>query len=172
MKVPKTITHEYRLVDCRELVAAFADQTAHLDNKRGPLLVQLPPKLAFDAKVATAFFADMRRRIGNDPIVCEPRHASWFEPHADRLLVDQCVARVAADPAPAPEAATPGGWPGQKYARLHGSPRIYWSRYDEATIKRLAEQAIASEVETWTIFDNTTSGAAIENALDMLVVSR
>ena len=172
VKVPKAITHERRLVDCGELITAFAGQTAHLGAKRGPLLVQLPPKLAFDAAVATAFFADLRRRVADDPVACEPRHASWFEPSADQLLAEHRIARVAADPAPVPAAATSGGWPGLHYARLHGSPRMYWSRYDAAAILRLADQASASDVETWTIFDNTTSGAAIENALAMLALSR
>ena len=71
-------------------------------------------------------------------------------------------------PRTVPEAAAPGGWPGLRYARLHGSPRIYYSPYDAATIARLADEAAASEVESWTIFDNTTSGAATENALAML----
>ena len=168
VKVPKTITHEKRLADCADLIAAFADQSAPLDDKRGPLLVQLPPSLPFDAGIAVIFFASLRHAVGNAPIVCEPRHASWFAPDADRLFIDNHIARVAADPAPVPEAAAPGGWSGLRYDRLHGSPRIYYSGYDAATIAQLAEDARTSGAETWVIFDNTAAGAAIENALAML----
>ena len=172
VKLPKAITHEARLVGGGDAIAAFADQTANLGGKRGPALVQLPPSLVCDARIAATFFAELRRRFGDDPVVCEPRHASWFAPAADELLAAQRVARVAADPAPAAEAAAPGGWAGLRYTRLHGSPRIYWSRYDDAAVARAADAAAASDVESWTIFDNTASGAAVENALAMLAVSR
>ena len=170
VKMPKAITHERRLADCGELIAAFAAQTAELGDRRGPALVQLPPSLVFEAQTAARFFDDLRDAMGG-PIVCEPRHASWFAPAADQVLIDHHIARVAADPAKVPEAAHPGGWAGMRYARLHGSPRMYYSSYDDATIARLADDARAADVETWTIFDNTTSGAAIENALVMLEVS-
>jgi Protein of unknown function DUF72 len=50
--------------------------------------------------------------------------------------------------------------------RLHGSPRKYWSRHDESYIATLAEtvRSIPSADEVWCVFDNTASGAAIENA--------
>ncbi len=167
VKVPKAITHAARLVGCGDAVAVFAEQTGHLGAKRGPLLVQLPPSLTFDAGVAADFFDDCRRSLGDAPIVCEPRHAGWFAADAESLLIDYRIARVAAVPAPVPGAGEPGGWPGLRYTRLHGSPRIYWSRYDDATIARLAGEAVSGEAERWTIFDNTASGAAIENALAM-----
>lgn len=168
VKVPKEITHQRRLVDCSELIAAFAAESAALGDRRGPMLVQLPPSLVLDAEVAARFFDDLRDAADGSPIVCEPRNASWFTPDADALLVEHHVARVAADPARVPEAAKPGGWPALRYARLHGSPRMYYSSYDAAIVVRLADEAAASGVESWTIFDNTASGAAAENALAML----
>jgi uncharacterized protein YecE (DUF72 family) len=100
------------------------------------------------------------------PVVCEPRHETWFTRAADDLLIRHRVARVAADPAPAAGADRPGGWSGLVYFRLHGSPRKYWSRYDDAFIEKLAEKlrAVAASVDVWCIFDNTASGAALENA--------
>jgi uncharacterized protein YecE (DUF72 family) len=50
------------------------DQTDGLE-KRGPILVQLPPSLSFDASVVTAFL-DVVRKLYNGPMVCEPRHAT------------------------------------------------------------------------------------------------
>jgi uncharacterized protein YecE (DUF72 family) len=164
VKLPRAISHEAKLRDCTAPVERFAEETAALGVKRGPVLVQLPPRLAFDAAVAEDFFAMMTRAIGG-PIVCEPRHASWFTPEADALLVRHRIARVAADPAPVPEAARPGGWLGLAYFRLHGSPRIYWSDYDEAALGRWRALAQATGAETWVIFDNTASGAATADAL-------
>lgn len=167
VKLPKAITHERRLIDCDDLLARFAEEVSNLGEKRGPVLIQLPPSLAFDASLAATFF-DRARAVLGGAIVCEPRHSTWFTPAADALLVRHQIARVAADPAPVPEAAHPGGWPGLRYTRLHGSPRIYWSPYDEAAIARHAAAARASEVESWTIYDNTAGGAALSDALAML----
>ena len=123
--------------------------------------------LAFDPAVASDFFAAARARWPG-PLVCEPRHASWFEPEADVLLRESRVARAAADPARHRLAGGPGGWPGIAYWRLHGSPRMYYSAYDAAAIDALAAaMAAAPAQETWCMFDNTTSGAAAANALDL-----
>jgi uncharacterized protein YecE (DUF72 family) len=166
-KVPKAITHGAKLARCEALLDAFVEEvTRGLGEKLGPLLVQLPPSLAFDAEVAGAFVAAMRQRSKHS-IVCEPRHASWFEPDADALLIGHQVARAAADPARHPNAAIPGGWRGLAYWRLHGSPRMYYSSYDDAFLAELAGAVRAHEGEAWVIFDNTTTGAAAANALHL-----
>jgi uncharacterized protein YecE (DUF72 family) len=81
------------------------------------------------------------------------------------------VSRVAADPARAEDADQPGGWKGMRYFRLHGSPRIYYSSYEESALHVLKDQLVKSigAAETWCIFDNTASGAAMENALSVMV---
>ncbi|MES2441816.1 MAG: DUF72 domain-containing protein [Pseudomonadota bacterium] len=163
VKLPKAVTHVARLVDCGPALAQFADEVAGLGNKRGPVLVQLPPKLAFDAAVARAFFTLAGETLGG-AIVCEPRHPSWFEPEADALLADHRIARVTADPAPVPQAALPGGWPGLAYFRLHGSPRPYWSGYEPDALQDWAAR-VPPQTETWVIFDNTASGRAAADAL-------
>jgi uncharacterized protein YecE (DUF72 family) len=169
VKLPRTITHERRLVECGDLVRRFADEIAGLGEKCGPLLVQFPPSFAFPGAAAEDFFGMLAATI-RSPIVCEPRHPSWFASEVDGLLDRLKVARVAADPAPVPQAAEPGGWHGLAYFRLHGSPRIYWSPYSPDAIARHAEALAALDrqgVETWTIFDNTASGAAIADALTL-----
>lgn len=165
VKLPKAITHEARLVQCTPLIERFAEEIAGLGDKRGPVLVQLPPKLAFDAAPATRFFDELRSTLGGS-IACEPRHPSWFEPEADSLLTRYKVARVAADPAPFEGAGHPGGWRELAYFRLHGSPRVYWSRYEADALAVWAERMRDEAAESWMIFDNTASGAATENALD------
>ncbi|RYD95224.1 MAG: DUF72 domain-containing protein [Sphingomonadales bacterium] len=93
-----------------------------------------------------------------------PKDASWFDTEADALLIEQHIARVAADPAPAPAATEPGGWRGLAYFRLHGSPRPYWSSY-ESTLPEWAARIKASGAESWVTLDNTASGAATADAL-------
>jgi len=166
--MPRVITHDLKLREAREAVVAFLDQTSGLGEKRGPILVQLPPSLAFDAAVALPFL-DLMRAVYSGPLVCEPRHPTWFASEVAALLTGYRVSRVAADPAAVPEAAVPGGWPTIAYYRMHGSPRKYWSRYDESVLVALAGAIRQSHLaeEIWCIFDNTASGAAIDNAADL-----
>src|SRR5829696_7259254 len=55
VKVPRAITHERRLVDVSELLDAFLGSLSAVGAKLGPLLVQLPPSLAFEASIAERF---------------------------------------------------------------------------------------------------------------------
>jgi uncharacterized protein YecE (DUF72 family) len=165
VKLPRSITHEARLVDAMSLAAAFRAEVQPLGDKLGPLLVQLPPSLAFTGDVAAPFFAGLRG-IWPGAIVCEPRHPSWFDEDADLLLTAHHIGRVGADPARRPAAATPGGWPGIAYWRLHGSPRIYYSAYGDAALAALAAAVKACTADQiWCVFDNTASGAAAADAL-------
>ena len=168
VKIPRAITHELRLRNAKEPFGTFLRQTDGLADKRGPLLLQLPPSLSFDRFVVVAFL-DAVRTVYGGPIVCEPRHATWFAPRVTSLLEQYGISRVAADPAPVPEARIPAGWTGIAYFRLHGSPRTYWSRYDEHAITTQAATiaSISAAGQVWCVFDNTASGAAIENACDL-----
>lgn len=173
VKIPRVITHDQKLRRARVPLDRFLDETSGLGNRRGPLLVQLPPSLEYDARLAGRFFDLLRSRY-EGVVVCEPRHQSWFTAEAGALLAGQKVARVAADPAPAPGADVPGGWPGIVYYRLHGAPRKYWSRYDGGFIETLARTLlrVPASVDAWCVFDNTASGAALENAWELRTLSK
>jgi uncharacterized protein YecE (DUF72 family) len=169
VKIPNTITHDQRLASSAKLLKTFLAELKPLGSRLGCLLVQLPPSLVFDARVARTFF-DVLRKQFDAGVALEPRHASWFADSADRLLHKFEVARVAADPPRAKGDGEPGGWPGLAYFRLHGSPRIYYSSYEDAFLDALAVRLRAlkrGRIPTWCIFDNTTLGAATSNALSL-----
>ncbi len=165
VKLPKAITHEAGLIGAEGLVDRFLAETARLGDKRGPILIQTPPKLAFD-KEPVAAVADRLMKGGAGLLAWEPRHVSWFSLEADAWLEERRIARVAADPARHPGAGEPGGWRGFAYRRLHGSPRMYHSAYDDQALSALVERPPDSEnAETWIMFDNTASGEASRNAM-------
>ena len=175
VKIPKTISHDARLDNAGELVAAFMEQVNGLGDKLAVLLVQLPPSLAFDQALASCFFETLRLRLSDAvELVCEPRHASWFTDDANACLAEHRVARVMADPVLVPSGDQPGGWTGLHYHRLHGSPRVYYSAYDRPRLEALAEIPHANAPSTWCIFDNTASGAATGDALTLkdIIASR
>jgi uncharacterized protein YecE (DUF72 family) len=170
-KIPRAITHDARLRDAREPLQRFLAEAGALGDKLAVLLVQLPPSLAFDARLAGAFFRELRGSFEGG-VVCEPRHASWFAPDAEKSLGGWHVSRAAVDPARPQTAAQPGGWQGAgavRYYRWHGSPRMYWSRYAPDWLRERDQEIARSSgaPDVWCIFDNTASGAAIANALEL-----
>ena len=169
VKLPRTITHKNRLVDVELLLDEFLEPVRELGDTLGCLLVQLPPSLAYDPSSAEDFFGMLRARYSGE-IACEPRHATWLERDADDMLRGHSVARVAADPDKPQGAAAAGGYSRLRYYRLHGSPRMYYSSYEAAFLADLSEK-IGSEAKhastIWCIFDNTTLGEAMPNALDL-----
>ncbi len=170
VKMPRTITHEARLVDIREPLARFLGECGMLGEKLGCILIQLPPSLAFRR---TDFF-DRLRDLYHGPAALEPRHGSWFTQAVDALLQRHRVARVAADPIPAKmrgasAPAQPGGCADFEYWRLHGSPRVYYSNYEDELLRALAKRL---SPQAWVIFDNTALGHAAANALTLTRVAR
>lgn len=170
VKVPRAITHDQRLVATDVLLDVFLSEARALGEKLGCLLVQLPPSLAYDAATAESFFNDLRTQY-QGTVALEARHASWFTSDVETRLRAHRVARVAADPAPVPAAAEPAGWPEVVYVRLHGSPRVYYSAYDEQYLDMLGKRvrdAATRAHDVWCIFDNTAFGAAVPNALGLM----
>lgn len=169
VKFPRQVTHLARLHGPDAAIDAFAEQVAGLGRKLGPVLVQLPPSLAFDAAIADAFFTRLRTRVAG-AVVCEPRHPTWFAPDVDAFWQRHRVGRVAADPARVPPAALPGGAGDVAYWRLHGSPRIYYDAYGEARLAAWADamrEVRAQGREVWAILDNTALGHATDDAITL-----
>lgn len=164
VKLPRTATQYKRLAGAEEEVTRFAAEAGALGHKLGCVLVQLPPSLQLDVPVADAFFAYLRKAFDGIAcmIACEARHPSWFADDGSALLRNHKVTRVIADPPagqPGPHVATADAI----YARLHGSPRIYYSSYPDDYLARVAEELAGRD--GWCIFDNTAGGAAVPNAL-------
>jgi uncharacterized protein YecE (DUF72 family) len=166
VKIPKAITHELRLQGADDLLVQFTDEVSNLREKLGCLLVQLPPSLRYDESVAGRFFEKLHELV-DVPVVCEPRHATWFEEDAAGMLARSNIGYVFADP-PAVKLPLPATTTDTVYIRLHGSPVIYHSAYSEEYLQRVhadMKQSMDAGKRVWCIFDNTASGAAVPNAL-------
>jgi uncharacterized protein YecE (DUF72 family) len=74
VKLPRSITHEQRLVDSEAMLDAFLAGATGLGERLGCLLVQLPPKLAF-AQSVSSFLEGLRQRFPRQ-IAVEPRRAA------------------------------------------------------------------------------------------------
>jgi uncharacterized protein YecE (DUF72 family) len=163
VKVPQAVTHEDGLDPAA--IARFVDETSGLGAKLAVYLVQFPPGKAFNEPKAAALFEQLQ--LSSVPLVCEPRHDSWFTEAVDKWFNVRRISRVAADPVRINGADVPGGWPGLRYFCLHGSPRVYYSSYEEFYLRDLTQRLsrFLLEGDVWCIFDNTAAGAAFENVL-------
>ncbi|MFC4311089.1 DUF72 domain-containing protein [Steroidobacter flavus] len=167
VKAPQVFTHEGELRAHSSVLGQFAEEIAGLGKKLGVVLVQLPPKLEFDAAATRRFFRAVRKRI-DVQFVCEPRHATWGSEKADRLLAELSVTRVAADPPLWPGANEPGGDRRVAYFRWHGQPQKYFSDYGAECLALLEKQiTAAAATQAWAMFDNTAHGHALRNALSL-----
>jgi uncharacterized protein YecE (DUF72 family) len=168
VKMPRWLTHDHCLEDTGTELTKFLREIGALGTKLGCVLVQLPPGLAYDPRTVETFFSALRARH-RGPIVCEPRHRTWFTGAADRRLDAHGVGRVAADPSCGEDGDQPGGSDRIAYFRLHGSPVMYQSSYPDDYLDELAARtrALAARGRVWCVFDNTARGAATLNGLDL-----
>ena len=168
VKLSKEITHEDRLRSDAGKIADLVHNIAHLKEKLGVLLIQLPPSLEFNQAVARQFFENLRQ-VFRTRVAIEPRHKTWISPDALDLLNKFQISKVVADPERSP-AEDPGHTTSFKYFRLHGSPEMYKSSYDglalENWLKMMTERDHFIH-SVWAIFDNTTLGFATQNALTL-----
>lgn len=166
VKLPRSISHDSKLVDIDELLARFAGEVGRLGQKLGCVLVQLAPRHEFDSAIAAAFLERMRATF-DCMIACEARHASWFGSEATALLARHACTRVEADP-PALQTGPHVPTTLSRYRRLHGAPRVYYSSYSDDYLEQLSAELADDRHagrDDWLIFDNTASGAALRNAL-------
>jgi len=165
VKAPQLITHYRQFHGVGQLLGDFYDTVGWgSQEKLGPILFQLPPRLAYDAERLTRIPDCLDPAFGN---VLEFRHPSWWraEMYAElwRRQVTFCGQSHPLLPA-AVVATAP-----TLYYRFHGVPDLYASPYPpEALRQKAAEVAAAPGVaQAYLYFNNDIGGSAISNAQKM-----
>ncbi len=168
LKMSRLVTHLKRLAEVEgRPLANFFQRFEPLRPRLGPVLVQLPPSLAFEAGRVQAFFALLRERHAEHRYALEARHKSWFEETALDLLEQYGVALVIADSGgrfPSAETVTADF----VYLRFHGPADLYRSNYPDEMLADYARKVrdwLAQGLEVWAFFNNDVGGHAVRNAL-------
>ena len=107
LKAPRRITHDNRLKNCGELVAAFCGVAGSLQDKLGALLFQLPPNARKDLPLLDAFLAELPPNVR---AAFEFRHVSWLDDEVCGRLAARNLALCVAD---SERLATPGSHHGR-----------------------------------------------------------
>ena len=163
VKAPRGLTHARKLREPEVWIERIARGLAALGDRRGPLLVQLPPDLEFDPDRLDCFLARVPRWI---QVVVEFRHASWHQETTFELLAARgaaycimsgvglpCVLRVTGPCA---------------YVRLHGpTEHLYAGSYSDDQLgwwaDRIREWRAAGQ-DVYAYFNNDDRGYAFFNA--------
>ena len=106
VKMPKRISHELKLLGTGDSFEDILGGGSRTGTQTGATVASTSPSLVYDPVIAEPFF-DLLRTSIKHPVVCEPRHSTWFDVEADEILATYAVARAAADPARASAAGRP-----------------------------------------------------------------
>lgn len=161
VKVPQVVTHRQRFKETEGLLNDFyVIAREGLKEKLGAVLFQLPPSMKYDEGLLKNIIGQMNVLYNN---VIEFRHISWWRQEVFDALKNANVVFCGVS-YPGLISDTVADLP-VNYYRFHGVPKLYYSRYDEAFLQRIAKQIVGSETrESYVYFNNTASGAALENA--------
>jgi uncharacterized protein YecE (DUF72 family) len=94
LKAPQRITHQKKLVDCRDDVHYLFETAEALGPKLGPVLFQLPPFQRKDTARLRDFIAILPKQ---QPVAFEFRHESWVDDEVTSILRDRDAAMCLSD---------------------------------------------------------------------------
>lgn len=162
-KASKFITHWKRLSEKSDNALELMEtRLARLRHKVGPILFQLPPRMASNLDRLASFIKMLNphRRYS-----FEFRHPSWYAPPVFDLLRDHDMALCISDhaDAPAPRETT-ANW---VYVRNHGPSGRYHGSYSDEALADWVRDIRAwrrQGRDVWCFFDNDVKSAAPADA--------
>jgi uncharacterized protein YecE (DUF72 family) len=161
-KLPKGVTHARELQFSSEEVEQFIETVDRVGNKKGCLLVQLPPKLGREYEEELTGLLECLKDNAHDwMIAVEFRHSSWNTQAVYRLLQIYGIGMVEHDllkcPSPKIERAE-----SFIYLRFHGPEERYAGSYDDVILENYAKRIVAwikEGKEVYAYFNNTMGDA-------------
>lgn len=161
IKIPKTISHEKRMENCKEEIAEFCHHIqTHLKEKLAGFLYQFPPSFKSSEENLNRILENIEVDYLN---VIEFRHESWWSEEIFKILEEnKIIFSGVSFPGKLSEEVIINS---KKilYYRLHGKPVLYKSEYSEDFLNNLAEKIKNSDKKSFIFFNNTWGTSAIKN---------
>jgi uncharacterized protein YecE (DUF72 family) len=170
VKAPQLITHYKQFHNVQQQLADFYDTTGRgLLEKLGPILFQLPPRLAYEPSRLSRILDCLDPSFVN---VLEFRHPSWWRPEVYDELTRRGISFCSQSHPQLPDAVV--ATTSTLYYRFHGVPDLYRSPYSEDFLRRVAAdiQALPPVSQAYLYFNNDIDASAIGNARQMQEVVR
>jgi uncharacterized protein YecE (DUF72 family) len=166
-KLSKDITHSNGLNFNHEDVDRFIEAIAHVGNKKGCLLIQLPPALKIEKlNQLQKLLIRIEDANRNDHwnVAIEFRNSSWYNQEVYDFLNKYKACMVIHD---LPTSATPltASNFSFNYFRFHGQGGRYRGSYSDDLLNEYAKQIKAhlNEGKTVYVYFNNTMGDAVKN---------
>lgn len=168
IKIPKTISHINRLIDCHEVISEFCTYISeNLGDKLAGFLYQFPPSYKNEFETRDLIQNNISNIFLN---VIEFRHESWFVEEAYEFLAQlNIVFSGTSFPGKIPDSLITNH-PEILYYRLHGVPVLYKSEYSEDFLENLAEKIIKADRKSFIFFNNTWGKEAVTNAPQLIKI--
>ena len=163
VKAPRGLTHARWLHEPEVWIERILSGLSLLGDRRGPLLVQLPPDLERDDARLDYFLA---RWPSGTQLAVEFRHDSWLDLEVFALLERHGAAYVVASGAGLP--CVLKATAGFVYVRLHGPDehQLYAGSYDDDSMRWWADRIgewRAQGRSVYAYFNNDAHGNAVRN---------
>ena len=164
-KVPKAVTHAKGMQFNADELAIFAEAVSQVGDKRGCLLVQLPPSVKIDKQEELEGILECLASDAKEwKIAVEFRDLSWYNSGMYRLLQSFGASIVVHD---LPRSATPPVPIASDfiYLRFHGPDGTYRGSYEETFLLSYAKRIalwVKEGREVYAYFNNTM-GDALKN---------
>jgi len=171
-KISRYLTHMKKLKEPEGPLERFFEVFAPMRAAMGPVLVQLPPQLAFHYETAEHFYRLLRRSYGGYAFVMEVRHKSWLTDDSLTLMAGHDIGLVISQSGnafPYSEMVTAT----HVYVRFHGPGALYASPYNDALLERFAGKFrgwMEEGHEVWVYFNNDIHGYAVEDARRLMQI--
>ena len=168
VKAPRGLSHSRRLRDPAEWISRIERGLRALADRRGPLLIQLPPTMERDDQRLDGFLRMLPQ--WTRPAV-EFRHASWNDEEVFAILERHSAAYCIMSGAGLPTVLRATGR--LVYARLHGPDRehLYRGSYTDDELRDWARHVREWEAaghDVYLYFDNDEVGHAVRNARTLI----
>src|SRR6186713_1635424 len=157
-KVPRWITHYRRFEETERMLGDFYGLLKDgLKEKMGVVLFQLPGQFAYSTEKLHKIIAQLDYSFTN---VIEFRNEGWWRKDVMQLLKKNNIGFCGVSFPKLPEDAVINTT--MPYYRFHGVPKLFYSQYSKAFVKKIYEQ-LATKKSSKTIyvyFNNTATQAA------------
>ncbi len=166
IKLWRGITHTPQLDFTPVDVNRFLYAAQHIGEKKGCLLVQLPPSIRSNRADQLERLLDRIRQadtVHSWKVAVEFRHRSWYSPQTHDLLRRHQAGLVLHDMPDSKNTSTAGD-PSFVYIRFHGPAGDYRGGYEERQLESYARQItpwINGAKDVYVYFNNTIGDALV-----------
>jgi len=168
VKAPKAITHYKQFHDSARFITDFYETSNNgLKEKLGPVLFQLPGRLAYNEERLERIVNSLNPSFNN---VLEFRHESWWREDVYKALAERNITFCGMSHPSLPNDVIVNT--SIVYYRFHGVPDLYRSPYSKEFLQEIVSIVKSDKhVKTgWFYFNNDFDAVGVRNAEDMIAL--